>query len=374
MMKWGTQAKRLAALTLITACAACSGAFQKSSDYKFGAREISFADLDGWNQDNHDESIATFLVSCSIMANKPRPTSDSNITISKDTWRSLCQDAKKSAAGGREQAREFFERRFTPFRISNKGTEKGLFTGYYIPVLYGSTTKYKDFKYPLYAAPPGLENKKPYLTHAQIAKGGLNGKGLELLYVDDPVMLFFLQIQGSGRVKMRDGRTLFVGYAGQNGHEYTSLGKIMGDESLIPKDKINFFTIRQWLYDHPDRAMGLMQRNPSYVFFKILEREQIVGSIGAPLTPWRSMAVDRRFIPYGLPLFLETDLPPMPGGTASNFHRLMMAQDTGGAIRGPVRGDIFFGSGDSAEYMAGYMKGKGIYSLLVPKESAHQLR
>lgn len=148
----------------------------------------------------------------------------------------------------------------------------------------------------------------------------------------------------------------------------------MGEENILPKDQINFFTIRQWLYDHPAEAIKLMQRNPSYVFFKILDREGAIGSVGAVLTPWRSMAVDNRFIPYGLPIYLETELPAMPGaGVATPFKRVMVAQDTGGAIRGPVRGDIFFGTGSSAEYMAGYMKGRGVYNLLVPKESAHQL-
>lgn len=359
---------RAAALALALLCSACA----TQSDYKFGARETRFENFSGWQADNFDESIATFNASCDILARKPRAKTESGITIPASVWSSLCEDAKISAAGGREQARQFFERRFTPFTITNHDKERGLFTGYYEPVLYGSLKKHKDFKYPLYSAPPNMQ--KPYYSHAEIAAGALKGRGLELVWVDDPVMIFFLHIQGSGRVVLQDGRVLHVGYAAQNGHEYVSLGKIFGDENILPKDQINFFTLRKWLYDHPKQAFAMMQRNPSFVFFKILEKEKVVGSIGAELTPWRSLAVDRRFIPYGLPLFLETELPALPGATPALFHRIMVAQDTGGAIKGPVRGDIFFGSGDSAEYMAGYMKGRGSYSLLVPNEVAHQLR
>lgn len=366
--------KHVTCLLLVLLCTGCSY-FGSSSSDRFGAKQVSFSALDGWLSDNPDESIAAFLSSCDIMARKPKPkTTGSGISIPKDVWVSLCADAKKSAAGGREEARKFFERRFTPFKVNNNGNERGLFTGYYEPLLYGSTVPYKDYKYPLYAAPAGLESKKPHFTHAQINKGALKGKKLELLYVDDPVMIFFLQIQGSGRVMMRDGRVIRVGYAGQNGHEYVSIGKIMGDENVLPKDKINFFTLRQWLYDNPKKAFAMMERNPSFVFFKIMENDTVVGSIGAPLMPWRAMAIDAKYIPYGLPLFLQTELPALPGSSPMAFNRIMIAQDTGGAIRGPVRGDIFFGHGDSAEYMAGYMKGRGVYSLLVPNEVAYQLR
>jgi membrane-bound lytic murein transglycosylase A len=146
----------------------------------------------------------------------------------------------------------------------------------------------------------------------------------------------------------------------------------MGDEGYLPKDQINFFTLRQWLYDNPAEAQRLMERNPSYVFFKPLTQSGPVGSVGNVLVPQRSLAVDPKHIPYGLPLFLETQLPSR-SGTATPFNRIMLAQDTGGAIRGPVRGDIFFGPGEDAEYMAGFMKGRGVYSLLVPREIQSQI-
>lgn len=333
---------------------------------RFGARPISFSDLGGWQEDDHALALATFLKSCDLLASAPRPASEgSGLSLSASLWQSLCLDARKARPS---QARAFFERRFTPFRVNNNGRETGLFTGYYEPVLYGATKRYGDFLYPLYAAPQELAANKPYYTHAEINAGALEGRKLELVWVDDPVMRFFLQIQGSGRIKLASGKTLFVGYADQNGHAYRAIGKIMAQEGMLPRDQINFFTIRQWLYTHPDRAFALMERNPSYVFFKIRSEPGAIGAAGVALTPGRSLAVDSRFIPYGLPLFLETDLPAQPQQEKTRFERLMIAQDTGGAIRSPVRGDIFFGAGDEAEYFAGYMSERGVYTLLVPHE------
>jgi membrane-bound lytic murein transglycosylase A len=338
----------------------------------FESRPVTFQELSGWAQDDHLEAVQVFIKSCEVLGRKSRAaTVGSDIQVREPVWKSLCEDAKK--ATNPAQAKTFFERRFVPYRIANNKNERGLFTGYYEPVLFGSLKKTGDFKYPLYAPPPELKDSKPYLTHAEIVAGGLKGRGLEILWVDDPVMLFFMQIQGSGRVKLKDGRELRVGYADQNGHPYGSLGKIFGDENILPKDQINFFTIRQWLYNNPSQAMAMMQRNPSYVFFKIIDKpEGPFGAVGVALTPMRSLAVDDEYIPYGLPLYLETQLPPK--NAPFPFKRLMIAQDTGGAIRSPVRGDVFFGAGDRAEYLAGYMAMRGVYTMLVPHEIASQMR
>lgn len=356
-------------VAMLLALSGC--AFFGKQDH-FESRPVGFDALAGWAQEDHLQALEVFKKSCPVLAAKPRPvTRESGIRVDGAVWKSLCDEAQAALTSA--QAKAFFERRFAPYRIANNGNERGLFTGYYEPILYGSLRKKGDFKYPLYAAPPELKDSKPYLTHAEIAGGGLAGRGLEIVWVDDPVMLFFMQIQGSGRVRLVDGRELRIGYADGNGHPYNSLGKICGDEGLLPKDEINFFTIRQWLYDHPGEAMELMQRNPSYVFFKLSDRtDGPVGSVGAPLTPKRSLAVDNAYIPYGLPLYLETELPTQ--GSAVPFRRIMVAQDTGGAIRSPVRGDIFFGPGSEAEYLAGYMKGRGVYSLLVPKEIISQMK
>lgn len=328
----------------------------------FEATPIPYSNLAGWENENHAEALAAFNQSCPILFSKPRPkTEKSNIQISGEIWQRLCQQAVNNP-----NPKDFFEENFQPYRIANWGDEKGLFTGYYEPLLYGSFKKQGDFKYPVYRLPPDFQ--KPYYTRAEIDNGALAGRGLEIVWVDDPVMLFFMHIQGSGRIRLADGHEFIVGYAEQNGHAYATLGKIMADEGLMPKDGINFFTLRQWLYDHPDQAFEMMQRNPSYVFFKKQDNTEIVGSIGAPLTPRRSLAVDFRHIPYGLPLYLEATLPAMPGAPEQPFQRILIAQDTGGAIRKPVRGDVFFGHGQEAEYLAGYMKQRGRYALLVPKE------
>ena len=358
-------------LSLLLCCTACS-LFKPSGDH-FGAFPVTYDQLSGWHDDNAAQALAVFNASCPMMAAGQRSrTSGSNIQIPRSVWQSLCTEAAQVPADN-EQARAFFERRFIPYRITNNDEEKGLFTGYYEPVLFGSHRKHGAFVYPLYLPPHDLKSRKPYYTHAQIDRGVLRNRGLELVWVKDPVMLFFLQIQGSGIILFNDNTQLLVGYADQNGQPYESLGKIMGDEGLIPKDQINFFTLRQWLYDHPKQAMAMMERNPSYVFFRPLEAVGPIGAAGAVLTPQRSIAVDNHYIPYGLPLFMETRLPATPDAPDRPFHQLMVAQDTGGAIRGPVRADIFFGPGMNAEYLAGYMKGHGIYSLLVPKEIANQL-
>lgn len=351
----------------------CSGCALFAPKDRFGARPVTFDALSGWQEDDHAAALETFLSSCPILAKSPKPaTTGSGLNIPGHVWQTLCAEAGR-ARGDAWLARQFFETYFVPYRVNNNGRESGLFTGYYEPVLYGSYRKYGDFLYPLYMAPPELAQSKPYYTHAEINNGRLAGRKLELVWVDDPVMRFFLQIQGSGRVKLTNGKVLHVGYADQNGHKYASIGKIAGDEKLLPKGEINFFTLRQWLYRHPDQAFALMESNPSYVFFRLSDKEGAVGAVGAVLTPQRSLAVDSAYIPYGLPVFLETELPPEPQRLPVPFRHLMVAQDTGGAIRGPVRGDIFFGTGDEAEYLAGYMAKKGVYSMLIPKDIAYQL-
>jgi len=365
--------RRYAGLCLLFACTGC-GFFSPKSDH-FGAHEVSYGELAGWPQDNHAQALVTFLATCPLLVTKPHTMSPgSNLNVPPSVWQSLCMEAEAVPRGDARAARIFFERRFAPYRVTNNGSENGLFTGYYEPVLYGSRKRHGDYLYPLYLPPPELKTRQPYYSHEAIDRGMLKGRHLELVWVDDPVMVFFLQIQGSGIIRFKDGSSMRVGYAGQNGHPYVSLGKIMGDEGLIPKDQINFFTIRQWLYTHRTRAFAMMERNPSYVFFKRLDTPGAVGAAGAVLTAQRSLAVDNRYIPYGLPLFMETRLPATPGVSDPPFDRLLIAQDTGGAIRGPVRGDVFFGQGEQAEYLAGTMKGHGVYSLLVPKEIIHQLQ
>ncbi len=361
---------KYAALLLLPLLAACAAPSEKLT-----LAPASFADLHGWQTDRHDEALAAFMRNCeALLKRNPQVISGQGLLAAPaSVWQEPCRAAQQVETGEPEAARLFFENYFRPFRASNNGKEQGLFTGYYEPDLSGSLKPTARHQCPLYRLPPDLAKDKPYLTRAEIESGALKGKGLELLWTDDPVGLFCLQVQGSGRVRLSDGRMVRVGYAGKNNQPYVSLGKLMGDRGLIPKDQVNFFTIRQWLRAHPREAKALMQENSSYVFFRTLEEEGAIGGSGAVLTPQRSLAVDVRYIPYPTPLFLETTPPQTDVSPAAPFERLMIAQDTGGAIRGPVRGDVFFGPGAQAEMLAGMMKQRGRYTLLLPNALAQKI-
>jgi membrane-bound lytic murein transglycosylase A len=205
---------------------------------------------------------------------------------------------------------------------------------------------------------------RPYEDRARIEGGALKGRDLEMVWVDDAVDAFFLHIQGSGRVVMEDGSVMRVGYAGQNGHPYVAVGRELIARGVLTKENVSMQSIREWLRANPGEAAGLMNKNPSFVFFRPLDGEGPQGAQGVALTPGRSLAVDRSFVPYGLPVWLDAQ-DPLDG--AARLRRLMVAQDTGGAIRGPVRGDVFWGHGDDAELRAGKMKSPGRYHLLIPR-------
>jgi membrane-bound lytic murein transglycosylase A len=202
-------------------------------------------------------------------------------------------------------------------------------------------------------------NLVPYSSRAEIEQGALSGRGLELAWAADTIETFFLQIQGSGRVRLADGGELRVGYDGQNGHPYVALGRVLIDRGLLPREQVTMQSIKAYLRAHPDEAAALMRENPSYVFFRELSGDGPVGAQGVALTPGRSLAVDRAFVPLGAPVWL----------VAEDIARLLVAQDTGGAIRGPVRGDLFWGHGAEAEARAGAMKARGRAWLLLPRES-----
>ncbi len=267
------------------------------------------------------------------------------------------------------------------------------------PSLRGALRPDQRFRYPLYRRPPELVEVdlglfredlrgrriagrvdeagrlRPFPDRAAIEAGALAGRGLELLWVDDPIDLFFLHIQGSGRVRLPDGRRLRVVYAGQNGHPYRAIGRELVAMGALAREEVSLLTIRAWLEAHPGEATALMRRNPSYVFFRLAgevrEEEGPPGSLGVPLTPARSIAVDRRFWPLGIPFFL--DLPvPFPEGERP-WRVLVVAQDTGGAIRGPLRADIFWGAGERAAWIAGHMKQRGRMWVLLPRSAGRAL-
>ena len=333
--------------------------------------------LPNWNNDDATDALAAFVQGCPILASKPE-------------WVAVC------AAGvaippkaGQETIRRYFRENFEPFRVVNADeSETGLVTGYYEPLLRGSRVRTNIYKYPIYGQPqdlvsvelsdvyPELKFKRlrgrvvgnklvPYFDRSEIESSGAPLKGLELAWVDDAVELFFLQIQGSGQILLPDGSRMRVGYADQNGHPFRSLGGALIRRSQIKAEHASMNGIKAWASRNPSKVQQFMNINPSYVFFKELPGDLSgpIGTLGVPLTGERSIAVDQRVVPLGVPVFLSTTFP----NTKSALNRLMVAQDTGGAINGAVRADFYWGFGDDAGAQAGRMKQQGRMWVLLPK-------
>ena len=362
---------------------------------RLALKPATFAELPGWRQDAVEAAVPAFLRSCGKLANSagtPAGTSQDNPLAGKPAdWREVCAAASRLPPGDREAARRFFETRFRPWSARNHRNPIGLFTGYYEPLLHGSRRRHGRYTVPLYGRPPelvmvdlghfrdDLKGKRiagrveagslvPYPDRKQIDDGALAGRKLEIVWVDDPVDAFFLQVQGSGRVRLEEGGEVRVGYAAQNGRPYASIGKALIDRGALPRDAVSLQTIRAWLDAHPDQMRPVLEKNPSYVFFQETRGESPLGAEGVPLTPGRSLAVDLKHLPLGVPVWLASGMPaPRAGEPDGKLRRLLVAQDTGGAIRGPVRGDVFFGFGPDAGELAGRMKHRGKLWVLLPK-------
>jgi membrane-bound lytic murein transglycosylase A len=329
--------------------------------------------LPDWNADQHAAALLALRKSCpTLTARRPdQPFGVSELSGRVAHWREICGAAYLVSPGDRA-ARSFFEEYFVPYRAFDGVTDRGLFTGYYEPVLRGSWRRSTQFNMPIYGAPPGATRGLKQAdgrgvtlpSRRQIDAGVLSGRGLELLWVDDPVDAFFLHLQGSGLVEMTDGSRVRVGFAGKNGHAYYPIGAELVRRGEIAQEQMSMQAIRAWLTAHSDEAPRLMALNGSYVFFRLVDGEGPIGAQGVPLLPGRSMAVDPSFVPYGVPLWLDTTNPIVQGAP---LRRLVIAQDGGEAIRGPVRGDLFWGSGDAAGAGAGLMKQPGRWFLLLPK-------
>ncbi len=351
---------------------------------------VHFSDLPEWQADKQKEALAAFAKSCDLILKRDasRRFGPENFEMTYADWQPACQNLRPYYLKNDLFARAYFETYFTPYLVHENDDPNGLFTGYYEPSLNGSYTKSEKFNIPLYQIPddmvtvelgnfiPDLKGKKitgrveegkftPYFNHEDIDKGALAERNLELIYVDSKIDAFFLHIQGSGRIKMDDGTDILVGYAGQNGHKYFAIGRALIEQGHLTKENVSLQSIRQWLLDNPDEADKIMQLNPSYVFFQKLESENPKGGSGLELTPHRSLAVDHRLMPYHVPMFLSVGHPTQ---TDQQITQLMIAQDTGGAIRGHVRGDFFWGHGAEAEENAGKMKEEGRYWMLLPRK------
>jgi membrane-bound lytic murein transglycosylase A len=357
---------------------------------------VSFADLPGWGQDDHAASLGAFQKSGERLLAAVRGGTLTSTNAPPEGLLSACEDAQ--ALGRRRPtraaARAFFETHFTPHRILHQARE-GLLTGYYEPVLYGSRQPEGRFQTPIYRRPPDLVNLvpesmrgaqgktltharntdnglQPYPTRAEIETGALTGRGLELFYLADPVDVFFMQIQGSGRIKLPDGTAIRVSYDGKNGHPYSSIGRHLIDSGQLAPDQVTLHNLATWLKADPERGKKVMWYNASYVFFRELAGEQANGPLGVldiPLTPVRSLAVDASVHAIGTPIYVGA--PTLTHVTqCTPFQRLMIAQDVGSAIKGPERGDIYFGSGRAAGKLAGVTKHSGNFFALLARSEA----
>ncbi len=360
---------------------------------------VSFESLAGWHEDALADAFAAFHRSCREILDSGRGFAGRpRMGGAKADWLATCRQALAlPEAVSDRKARAFFEANFTPLAVTGKDGREGLFTGYFEPEMAGSRTPGGPYRVPLYARPADLKtfgkatakrlgvpygrivNGKPvaYHTRAEIERGALRGRGLELVWLTSPEDAFFLHIQGSGRIRLPDGSVMRVGFAAKNGRPYTPIGRFLVQSGEIPRDEISMQSIRAWLDAHPDRAQDLMWKNQSFIFFREVKgvRPDLgpVGAENVPLTPGRSLAVDRGLYAYGTPVWLETGVPAGRDGALVPMRRLMIAQDTGTAIKGAVRGDVFWGSGERAGEIAGLMQSRGRMTVLLPKALAARL-
>ena len=311
---------------------------------------LSFQDLDGWEQDDHDVALAVFLNTCRDMKDPD--------------WTSLC-----AVASEQKHARSFFELFFRPVLIEDGNTP--LFTGYFEPELDGNTFQTERYRYPVYAMPSEARGASRWLSRREIEEGDtMQGRGLEIAWVDDPVELFFLQIQGSGRIRLPSGKYLRVGYAGANGHEYRSIGVELIRRGVYAAHQVSAQVIKNWVRRNPEEGQELLRHNPSYVFFREVSQvpadQGPLGAMNRSVTTLRTLAVDPAFTKLGTPVWLEKD-------GKNPMRRLMVAQDTGSAIKGAQRGDVFFGTGDKAGREAGKLRDGGRMISLLPIQRAYAL-
>ncbi len=378
-------------LFILTSCDEAKRERDSNNNNGIILTKVSFSYLPDWGKDDAKGFTVAFLRSCKRILKKP-PNQTFGVLKQAGTygdWQILCSKFTENAPYSPHSLHLFFETYFTPYLVSAGNNSVGLFTGYYEASLNGSRIKKAPYIYPLHKRPDdlimvqlgdfrkGLKGDriagrvvngrlKPYEERADIISGNwLHSHDKQvLLWVDDAVDAFFVQIQGSGVVQMGDGSIMRIGYAGQNGHPYYAIGRELIKIGALTKENVSMQSIRKWLEDNPARANEIMNSNKSYVFFREIIGEAPLGAEGIALTAERSLAVDRTVLSYGLPLWVDIEKPT---SKAKNIRRLMVAQDTGGAIKGAVRGDVFWGYGEKAENMAGEMKSKGRYWVLLPK-------
>ena len=354
-------------------------------------RQVPFSQLPGWDAVDVKKSLAAFQLSCrAFLKQNPDKFVGSDVfDVTVKDWHPACR-AIASLSSSNEDIKAFFQTWFVPVEFFQKKPVSGLFTGYYMPLLQGSLTPTKKYHVPLYGMPrnliriplglfdPKLKNRTffgrvvghrmvPFYTREEINHGAIRNVAPVIVWLDNYVDRSFLEIQGSGLVQLRDGSLLAVGYEAQNGAAYTAIAKVLIDKGVMTRDNASMQRIRSYLALHPDELHSVLNQNKSFIFFSLLAKNAALGSQGVALTPGYSLAVDRQWVPLGTPIWLNTTRPYQHTDRQKPFQRLMIAQDTGGAIKGVVRGDVYWGAGEQATAIAGRMKNPGHYWLLLPR-------
>ncbi len=355
-------------------------------------RPLVWADIAGWATDDHVQAYKAFRVSCASIAAQRSPPEDSKALGA--SLREPCRAAKAREITEDAKARSFFEENFLPLQISRLGEDAGFVTGYYEPILEGSRTQTDVYNVPIYRRPsnlfvrgfkqdaPSLPNKGqvfrkigrrklvPYYDRGEIEDGKIAGRGLEICWLKDSTDLLFAQIQGSARVRLQDGSTVRINYDAHNGYPYTAVGRVLIERGIIPREQMSMQKIREWMDQNPDGAKEVRRQNRAYVFFRevqLSDKDEAVGAQGVPLTPGRSIAVDNSLHVYGTLFFIEGELPIESALSKTPFRRLMVAQDTGSAITGPARADIYYGAGSEAGRISGRFRHSMRFVMLVPR-------
>lgn len=362
-----------------------------SAEAKSLLEPVSFSALPGWAEQDAEGALRAFRLSCEEILAEGRAFDRSpEFGGTRKDWLGTCQAALKAT-----DARSFFEQNFTALKVNDRERPEGLFTGYFEPEARGSRTRTAEFTVPVYRRPDDLiafdaateqqlglrygrmAEGKPagYFTRPEIEDGALSGRRLEIAWLADWADAFFIHIQGSGRVRLPDGSLIRLAYAAKTGQPYTGIGGLLVDRGILTRDNMSMQAIRAWMRDNPEAGRAVMRENKSFVFFReVAVDDPKLGPPGAQkvsLTPRHSLAVDRRYWVFGTPIWLDTTYPL--GDKDHPFRQLMIAQDTGTAIRGYVRGDVFWGAGDEAALIAGHMKSQGRMAVLLPKALAARL-
>lgn len=344
--------------------------------------KTSFSELPGWKSDNQAHALQAFQKSCHEILKRPYSNAKE--------WQTICTAANKLIHPDEKSARLFFEHWFHPYHVSSEQGHQGVFTGYYLPLIHANLKRTKHFNIPIYALPKDLVKVNlgdfsaelsgktlvgqvknntlyPYPSRSVIIKNSLNTKANVIAWSDSILDVYFSQVQGSAIVELPNKKRFMIGYAGSNGRTYTAIGKVLVANNELSIENVSMQSIRAWLLKHPEKANQLLNQNASYVFFQILKDQFPLGTERVALTKERSLAVDNRYIPFGAPIWLNTHIPNYQSQSSSiPFQSLLIAQDTGGAIKGVIRGDVYLGAGSKAEYIAGHMNSAGEYWVLLP--------